>query len=492
MIFNSVSFLLLLALVIPLYWALPRTPRLWLVFLSSLTFYGFWRIEFIPLMLFSTLVDYTAGRAIYASTQLSHKRLYLTISVLINLGLLFYFKYLNFFVESVVSALSIFGVQIEKPVLDIILPLGISFYTFQTISYTIDVYRGFIRPEKNFVLYACYVTFFPQLIAGPILRAKEVIHQLLHRPRFNLVDFGNGLRWILYGLFLKVVLADNIAPLVDNGFAQPLWALSALDVWTLAFLFGFQIYFDFSAYSHIAIGSARMMGIHFPDNFFYPYLAHSPKEFWRRWHISLSSWIRDYLYLPLAGIKVQDRSTGGLAVATEKECNKPKRNLFLVLFLTWSIMGLWHGANWTFILWGVYHAVFISLYRLASPLAKHWEEWKTKLVGWFITLPIIMLSWVPFRAENISDTFIMWKKVFSWQEYGWLGMRENSYLVAAIIFISVISAYFVRKWYAKIAERAEGALIYPMLALEGAMFTVIIGLVFVFLRPIRQFIYFQF
>ncbi|RMG32834.1 MAG: MBOAT family protein, partial [Methanobacteriota archaeon] len=308
MIFNSVSFLLFLAIIIPLYWVLPKSPRLWLIFLSSLVFYGFWRIEFIPLMLFSTLVDFTAAQAIHASTQLSRKRIYLAISILINLGLLFYFKYLNFFVDNVIDALSVIGLQIEKPIMEIVLPLGISFYTFQTISYTVNVYRGFIKPEKNFVLYACYVTFFPQLIAGPILRAKEVIHQFHNRPNFNLVDFGHGIRLVLYGLFLKVVLADNVAPLVDAGYSMPTSMLSALDVWTLAFLFGFQIYFDFSAYSHIAIGCARMMGIHFPDNFFYPYLAHSPKEFWRRWHISLSSWIRDYLYLPLAGIRVQDRS----------------------------------------------------------------------------------------------------------------------------------------------------------------------------------------
>jgi len=443
-------------------------------------------------MLFSTLVDYIAARVIYASTSLSRKRLFLTISISINLGLLFYFKYLYFFIDNTINALSILGFQIDKPVLDIILPLGISFYTFQTISYTVDVYRGFIKPEKNFVLYASYVTFFPQLIAGPILRAKEVIHQLLSRPSFNLVDFGHGLRWVLYGLFLKVVLADNIAPLVDSGFSQPNSALSAIDVWTLAFMFGFQIYFDFSAYSHIAIGTARMMGIHFPDNFFYPYLSNSPKEFWRRWHISLSSWIRDYLYLPLAGIQVQDRSTGGLAIATDKERNRPKRNLLLALFITWAIMGLWHGANWTFVLWGVYHALFITLYRLAAPLAKNWAEWQTKLIGWAITLPVIMLSWVPFRAENIGDTLTMWGKIFSWHEYGWLGLRENTYLAAAIILTCVIATYFVRKWYADAGQDNGNVRIIFRIALESVTFAVIIGLVFVFLRPIQQFIYFQF
>jgi alginate O-acetyltransferase complex protein AlgI len=493
MIFNSVSFLLFLVLVIPFYWFFPRTPRLWLIFISSLTFYGFWRIEFIPLMLFSTLVDYIVAQSIDKVVLLSRKRFLLAVSICINLGLLFYFKYLFFFVNNVADVLLIFGLQINKPVLDIILPLGISFYTFQTISYTVDVYRGFIRPEKNFVLYACYVTFFPQLIAGPILRAKEVIHQFMRRPNFNLVDFGNGLRWIFYGLFLKVVLADNIAPLVDDGFTQPVSMLSALDVWTLAFMFGFQIYFDFSAYSHIAIGSARMMGIHFPDNFFYPYLACSPKEFWRRWHISLSSWIRDYLYLPLSGVKVQDRSTGGLAIAIGKEKSNPKRSFILVLFLTWAIMGLWHGANWTFIIWGIYHAIFIYLYRILAPLVRGWTGgWLHKFIGWSITLPVVMLSWIPFRAESINNTFDMWEKVFLWHEYTWLGMRENVYLVAAVVLISVIAIYFVRKWYSQMINSGSPFIMLFQLISESAVFVIIIGLVFVFLRPIQQFIYFQF
>ena len=491
MIFNSVSFLLLLALVLPLYWYLPTIPRLWFIFAISVIFYGFWRVEFIPLMLFSALVDYIAALAIYTSSRLSRKRLFLVMSLSINLGLLFYFKYLYFFVDNAISALNIFGLQIDKPVLDIILPLGISFYTFQTISYTVDVYRGFIRPEKSFVLYACYVTFFPQLIAGPILRAKEVLHQLQNRPSFNLVDFAHGLRWVIYGLFLKVVLADNIAPLVDDGFFQPVSTLSAVDVWTLAYLFGFQIYFDFSAYSHIAIGTARMMGIHFPENFHYPYLADSPKEFWRRWHISLSSWIRDYLYLPLAGISVQDRSTGGLAVAAQEERVRPKRNLFLVLFLTWSIMGLWHGANWTYVIWGLYHATFIICYRLVAPVAQKVSLWQKKLFGWVVTLPIVMLGWIPFRAGDVGDTFTMWAKIFSWKEYGVLGMRENTYLATAIIFICVISTYFLRRKYVEVVERVS-ALNVSYIAVESMMFAFIIGLVFVYLRPIQQFIYFQF
>ncbi len=374
--------------------------------------------------------------------------------------------------------------------MEIILPLGISFYTFQTISYTVDVYRGFIKPEHNFIVYGCYVTFFPQLIAGPILRAKEVIHQLNTKRHHNWVDFGNGVRWILYGLFLKVVFADNLAPLVDSGFSQPLVTLSGLDAWTLAFLFGFQIYFDFSAYSHIAIGSARLMGLHFPDNFYYPYLANSPREFWRRWHISLSSWIRDYLYLPLTGANVQDRSTGGLAIVADQKKQQSQGYFLFILFITWAIMGLWHGANWTFLLWGLYHATLIAIYRFVSPLAAKWNKQLLKFLGPFITLPLIMLGWIPFRSESVSDALVMWGKLFFPSNYMWLGMRENNYLVAAVVLLAVLLTCFVRKAYATWVKRNS---CYAFrLAIESVGFTIIIGLVFVFLRPIQQFIYFQF
>lgn len=363
MIFNSLTYLLLLVLVVGLYWILPYRARLLLIFTASLVFYGFWRVEFLWVMLVSVVVDYSVARRIPGSSDTRKKHL-LWISLGVNLGLLFYFKYLLFFADNAIGLANLLGAEIDPLVLNIILPLGISFYTFQTISYSVDVYRGVIKPEQDFVLYACYVTFFPQLIAGPVLRAAEVIHQFAQRPPFAWEDIAIGGHRIIYGLFLKVVLADNIAPLVDDGFAIPVATLSALDVWTLAFLFGFQIYFDFSAYSHIALGSARMLGIRFPENFNFPYVATSPRDFWRRWHISLSSWIRDYLYLPLAGVKVHDRSTGGLGHATlDKRKNK-------ALFASWAIMGLWHGANWTFVLWGLFHATVIGAYRLLAPLTR--------------------------------------------------------------------------------------------------------------------------
>lgn len=487
MIFNSVTYLLFLAIVVVLYWHMPRRPRLWMIFLGSLTFYGFWRVEFLPVMLVSTLVDYWAARAIDASALPGRRKLYLGISLGINLGLLFYFKYLIFFADNASGLLRLFGFDVPPPAFSIILPLGISFYTFQTVSYTVDVYRGFVRPEKDFILYGCFVTFFPQLVAGPILRSREVIPQLDQRPRFQLEDLSIGIRRVLCGFFLKVVLADNLAPLVDSGFDQSVASLSALDVWTLAFLFGFQIYFDFSGYSHIAVGCARMMGIRFPENFDFPYLASSPRDFWKRWHISLSSWIRDYLYLPLAGERVQDRSSGGLEAAVDTAPARPRRST-RALFESWAIMGLWHGANWTFVLWGVYHATLVYVYRLTAPRFDGLPRWLQSAGGFAITLPLAMLGWIPFRAESLGVTMRMFAKLFVPSEYLWLGMRENNYLVAALVMASMALAWTVRQTALPRLEQHPLALAFA----RTATFSAMIALIFIFLRPINQFIYFQF
>lgn len=481
MIFNSLTYILLLIIVVGLYWILPYRARLLLIFTASLVFYGFWRLEFLWVMLLSVIVDYFVALHMPGSSD-SRKKHLLWISLGVNLGLLFYFKYLLFFADNAIGLANFLGAEIDPLVLTIILPLGISFYTFQTISYSVDVYRGLIKPERDFVLYACYVTFFPQLVAGPVLRAAEVIHQFAQRPSFAWEHIALGGRRIIYGLFLKVVLADNIAPLVDDGFAIPVATLSAIDVWTLAFLFGFQIYFDFSAYSHIALGSARLMGIRFPENFNFPYIATSPRDFWRRWHISLSSWIRDYLYLPLAGVKVHDRSTGGLGnAAVDKRKNK-------ALFVSWAIMGLWHGANWTFVLWGLFHATVIGVYRLLSPMTVGFPVLLKTLGGITLTLPLMMLAWIPFRATSLGDTFSMWGKIINPAAYGFLGMRENVYLVAAIIMLGIFLNYIVKEKISPIIQRSALALVTS----EALVFSLIIPLVVVYLRPINQFIYFQF
>ncbi|HKI78390.1 MAG TPA: MBOAT family O-acyltransferase [Ignavibacteriaceae bacterium] len=486
MLFNSATFIIFLFLVVILYWSLPHKPGLYVLFISSYVFYGFWRIEFLSLVIISTLVDYFAGLKIYSSQNQKHKKYYLFLSLFMNLGLLVYFKYLLFIIDNFNSTASLLGLNFNIPHLNIILPLGISFYTFQTISYSVDVYRGFIKPEKNFVTYATYVSFFPQLVAGPILRAGEVINQLKSKRSFNIENINIGIRRVLYGLFLKVVLADNISQIVDTGFSQNISFLSAIDVWTLAFLFGFQIYFDFSAYSHIALGSARLIGIEFPENFNFPYLATSPRDFWKRWHISLSSWIRDYLYLPISGRKVLDTSKGGLATAADSKQGKLYN--FLPLFITWAIMGLWHGANWTFVFWGIYHAFLIAIYRLTSVLHFNISSKVKGFLGWGFTLLFSMLGWIPFRAKNLDDTFKMLGKVFNPYEYNFLGLRENDYLIAALIMISVLVAYFISKNLKPIRKFTK--LIYPVA--EIVQLVIIIILVFTFLRPISQFIYFQF
>jgi len=482
MIFNSLTYLIFLSSIVILYWSLPLKPRLYLIFLASLVFYGFWRVEFIPVMLISVITDYFLALKIASSERIRKKQL-LILSLFINIGLLFYFKYLIFFSDNAIGFANLLGITVNPILLNIILPLGISFYTFQTISYTVDVYRNQINPEKNFILYACYVIFFPQLIAGPVLRASEVIYQFSKRPPFKWEFIVVGLRRIIYGIFLKVVIADNIAPLVDSGFSIPIEILSALDVWTLGFLFGFQIYFDFSAYSHIALGSARLMGIKFPENFNFPYLANSPKDFWRRWHISLSSWIRDYLYLPLAGIKVGSQSLGGLEKATlNKNKNKP-------LFIAWAIMGLWHGANWTFVLWGVYHAVVIFIYRIMLPITSKFNQNLKLFGGIFLTLPIMMLSWIPFRAQSISDVFYMWSKVFNPYSYASLGMKENTYLITACLLISIFITWTVKNKLLPIFTKNKKVV---LVCGEILVFSVLISLIIIFLRPINQFIYFQF
>ena len=430
MIFNSITFIIFLVAVVILYWTLPGKVKMWMLLLVSCMFYGFWRWEYLSVMFASAMTDYFTAIAIGNTplTDRRKRRLLLSITLLVNLGLLSYFKYLYFFSENTNEVLQGVGIDYQLPLFQILLPFGISFYTFETISYTVDVYRGLIKPERRFLNYALFVAFFPKLVAGPIQRASELLVQLKNRPEFQLSFLSEGTKRILYGLFLKVVLADNISPLVDEGFGADASSLSAIDVWTLAFLFGFQIYFDFSAYSHIAVGAAKMMGITIPENFEYPYIARSFKDFWKRWHISLSSWIRDYLYLPLAGIKVE-KSTGrgGIGEGLEATSRMSKNK---ALFLTWAIMGLWHGANWTFVIWGLYHAVFIYVERILKPLRTKFPWLGSYGIVWPLTLGLVMLSWIPFRAKTLGDTFTMLSKILIPVQYTYYTMRENNYLIA--------------------------------------------------------------
>jgi alginate O-acetyltransferase complex protein AlgI len=483
MIFNSLTYLCFFLCFLLLYWGLSNRAKIWLIFGSSLLFYGFWKFSFVPLMLLSAFIDYFVSLKL-PDLEEGRKKKWLILALSVNLGLLFVFKYLIFVSETAVGWASYLDISIDPIAMNIILPLGISFYTFQTISYTVDVYRGVIEPERDFLVYASYVTFFPQLIAGPVLRASEVVYQLKRKPQFNQDDLIDGFFRILQGLFLKVALADNIASFVNEGFSVPVSELSGIDVWTLAFLFGFQIYFDFSAYSHIAIGSAKCLGINFPENFNFPYVARSPRDFWQRWHISLSSWIRDYLYLPLAGIGAQNKSEGGIGeISTFTKRNK-------ALFWSWALMGLWHGAAWTFVLWGIYHATVIFIYRKIRGLFENVSFWNKQTVAISITLPVMMLGWVPFRAESLEQTFTMWTKAINPFDFFYLGMRENTYLVAFLITI----LFFANYWSRVALQRIQGrkGLRQIEIPLSCLYYGILMAIVVVFLRPVHQFIYFQF
>jgi D-alanyl-lipoteichoic acid acyltransferase DltB (MBOAT superfamily) len=493
MIFNSVTFLAFLVLTVCLYWALPQRGRQWLIAASGLVFYGFWRPEFTLVMLASALTDYVVALRIQANTDQAIRRRWLILSIVVNLGFLFYFKYLFFVVDNGIVVLHLFDIAVSRPALSIVLPLGISFYTFETISYSVDVYRGQTPAERDLVSYVGFVSFFPKLIAGPILRAHQLIPQIKQPHPLGVDDITSGIQRVVIGLFLKVALADNIAPLVDDGFAAEATKLTALDVWTLAFLFGFQIYFDFSAYCHIAIGCARLMGIRLVENFNYPYTATSPRDFWQRWHMSLSSWIRDYVYLPLMGVRPRlhtEADKGGIAITAEPEpyVQVSAFRRWWALVATWVLMGLWHGANWTFLCWGLLHALAISIQRLISGWTRSLPGRLAAVGGFAVTLPLMMLAWVPFRSESMAQTMTLYGHLFRFKDYLRLGLRENTYIVTALLLLLVLAARPVGAFaLRRLNQRPATALIMNVL-----VFALLGGLVFIFLRPISQFIYFAF
>lgn len=444
-------------------------------------------------MVFSAVLDFLCSYRIQMIRENKVKGspiVFLAISLIINLSLLIGFKYTYFIYDNLIAFLQVFGIR-NIPAsfpYSIVLPMGISFYTFQTMSYTIDVYRNQYRAEKNFFYFMAYVTFWPQLVAGPILRADEIISQFYLKHKFSIDNLLIGSRRILFGLFKKVVLADTIARSVDHIFTIDPNLLSSFDVLVASFLFGFQIYFDFAGYSDIAIGSAKIMGFSIPENFNWPYLSKSPREFWKNWHISLSSWIRDYLYIPLSGQKFKGThgTIGGLeevvrADHLDDKKSKLGRGIF-ALFITWFIMGLWHGAGWNFALWGVYHAFFILLYRI---FGSDKFELKFPLISIGVNFIICMIGWIPFRAENLNNSLMMFSKLFNPMSYS-LQLHQVSYmdygLVMLLILGMVVSYKFTHVW-----QRISSFRIFRI-----ATYAVIIFLVLIFLQANNQFIYFQF
>jgi D-alanyl-lipoteichoic acid acyltransferase DltB (MBOAT superfamily) len=386
MTFHSPEFILFLAAVVPLYFLLPFRFRNTLLLAASAFFYMWWRPEYILIILFSVTVDYFVAFGLGHDERPGKRRVLLIVSLVSNLGLLFFFKYSRFAAQTLRAALGLAHVDWQPPAVDLVLPIGISFHTFQALSYTIDVSRGRIPVERSLPRLWVYVLFFPQLVAGPIERAGRLLPQFdeAHRPDPDAI--ASGLRRILWGLVKKVVIADRLALLADAVFDGPRDG-SGLGVLIGAYAFAFQIYADFSAYSDIAIGSARLLGFRLMENFDRPYFAASPADFWRRWHISLSTWFRDYVYIPLGG----DRHG--------------KARWAAAILITFLLSGLWHGANWTFVAWGAVHGLLLLASRLLERLPK--------TIRTVLTFHLVTLGWIYFRAPSLGDAHAFMARLFT-------------------------------------------------------------------------------
>ncbi|MGB7325177.1 MAG: MBOAT family protein [Rubripirellula sp.] len=394
MIFTQAEFLVFFCVVLVASWLCrKRWARNTVLLLASYYFYAYWDIRFCGLLALSTAIDYTAGKKIQASDNPAVRKRWLTLSIIANLGMLGFFKYCNFFVDSASLILEPLGVSTTT--LPILLPVGISFYTFQTMSYTIDVYRRKLRAVDHPLDLALYVAFFPQLVAGPIVRARELLPQIAELPAWSRRRFYGGSQQLLRGAVKKVLIADRLGEMVDVVFAGP-DLYSGATLWISAIAYAGQIYYDFAGYTDMAIGAAKMLGYRFPANFRHPYLATSMSDFWQRWHMTLSRWLRDYLYIPIGG------SRGGNAVTY--------RNLMI----TMTLGGLWHGAAWTFVIWGVWHGIALCGQRLARTSLENPMNLGRPL-GWSITMMVVLAGWILFRSPNLSSAIEYFAGMMTWQ-----------------------------------------------------------------------------
>lgn len=386
--------------------------------IASLIFYGYWDWTYIFLILISGLIDFICGQLIYQHE--SKRKYYLVISILSNLSLLFVFKYFEFFVQTINQMMTVFSIDsqinFKKTGYFAVLPVGISFYTFQSMSYTLDIYRRELKPTRNFLKFFSYLSFFPQLVAGPIVRAQEILNQMNHLNLQRNKELFVGIRLITLGFFKKVVIADNLASYVNAGFANPSYPDSSLYWWTVMICFAIQIYCDFSGYSDIAIGIAKSFGINFPRNFNHPYTATSFKDFWGRWHISLSTWFRDYVYIPLGGSRVS---------VFRSHVN---------MWITMCLSGLWHGANFTFIVWGALHSLFLSIERL-----KFYKIDKVKVLNKVFMLIGVLTAWVYFRAVDITQANNIVYKMFAFS--GSQVSTGNSLAMIVLAFLIIEYLY---------------------------------------------------
>ena len=468
MLFNSISYLVFFPLVCALYWSLPHKYRNGMLLVASYYFYMNWQPIYAFLILISTITTWLCGIKIdnASTTNICVRKTYLAFCIIFNLSILFFYKYLSFITDIIFSLLSFFNISMQVPHFDILLPVGISFYTFQAIGYTIDVYKNKIRAERSFFTYALFVSFFPQLVAGPIERASNLLCQFHKKHMFDSNQFIEGLKLMVWGFFMKLCIAENVAPYVNavyNNIAQH----NGSSILLASFFFTFQIFCDFGGYSLIAIGTSRCLNFTLMHNFNRPYLTTSMKDFWRRWHISLSSWFTEYVYIPLGG----------------NRCSAIRNNRNLMV--TMLVSGAWHGANWTFILWGGYHGLLLIINKLFARI--HFPKW-TKPIRIIICFIWIMFGWVLFRANNVHDAISAYKKMAF--EYGPLYHGEGiPSLVLPIVLIIFLMCKEIKDEIGLKLHFMNSTNLYVSSFWTGAM---IILILLCAKFESGQFIYFQF
>ncbi|MCG3121599.1 MAG: hypothetical protein ALAOOOJD_04783 [bacterium] len=480
MLFNSFEFLIFFPVIVALYFATSYKWRWLLLLIGSCYFYMCWRPEYIVLMMFPSFIDYFVAKKMSATPELAIRKKFLWVSLVTNLGLLFIFKYFNFFNESLRALFTQLNLAYAIPAANLLLPVGISFYTFQTLSYTIDVYRGAIAPERHLGKFALYVTFFPQLVAGPIERSSHLLPQLQSlRYKFDYTRVVSGLQLMLWGSFKKVVIADRLAVYVNLVYNNPGEYYGLQIVLATAF-FAFQIFCDFSGYSDIAIGAAKIFGVNLMKNFDKPYAARSISEFWKRWHISLSTWFKDYVYIPLGGNRVI------------------KWRWYYNLFLTFFISGLWHGANWTFIIWGALHGFYLVFAIITRPyrdaLLKRAgldeRPFALKTLQVISTFVLVNLGWLFFRANNLADAMLLLKNMFTFVPAASLfDLITPGALLGNLALIMILEAAHAlekdRPFVLSLSDK-------PMFVRWPAYVAVTLAVLYLSTSAAQQFIYFQF
>lgn len=467
MVFNSFEYWLFLFFVVLLARACNLRWRNLLLLGASYVFYGLWDYRFLSLLWLSTGVDFLVGLRIAGTSDQARRRAWLLVSLCVNLGVLGFFKYADFFASSLVQFLDPAGIRLAPWALEVVLPVGISFYTFQSLSYTLDVYRGHLPAERSLSRFALYVAFFPQLVAGPIERSTRLLPQLARLHRSDIEQISSGMWLCLWGLFKKVVIADNVAVLPDAVYGTPETA-SGPEVLVATYAFAIQIYCDFSGYTDIARGSARILGFDLMRNFDVPYLSRSMQEFWRRWHISLSTWLRDYLYIPLGGGRGSKARTS------------------VNLGITMLLGGLWHGANWTFLLWGAFHGALLILERATGAReALLLAGGPGKAIRILITFHLVVFGWLIFRADSVGDISILLSR------FGDLEIHASGQWLAQLVMLALPLAVFdFVQWWRETDDEFILDAALPVRSL--AYFALILGIAFLGKDDGGSFIYFQF